>query len=130
VQFAKAIGMVPIRLHKEQSGYVINSLLVPWLMAAQSLVTNDVATPEDVDRAWMINSKMAMGPLGLLDLIGMETAYNVAAYWGEVSGNEEFKKNAAYLKAHFLDRNMLGQKTGEGYYKYPNPAYRQHDFLS
>jgi 3-hydroxybutyryl-CoA dehydrogenase len=130
VAFARAIGMVPIRLDKEQSGYIINSLLVPWLMAAQSLVTNEVALPQDVDKTWMISTKMAMGPFGLLDMIGMETAYNVAAYWGAVNGNEEFKKNAAYLKKNFLEHNKLGMKTGEGYYKYPNPAFRQHDFLS
>jgi 3-hydroxyacyl-CoA dehydrogenase len=130
VTFAKAIGMVPIRLGKEQSGYVINTLLVPWLMAAQSLVTNGVAAPEDVDKTWMITSKMAMGPFGILDVIGMETAYNVAAYWGEVNGDEQFKKNAAYMKKHFVDPNKLGMKTGEGYYKYPNPAYQQPGFLS
>lgn len=130
VTFAKAIGMVPIRLDKEQSGYVINSLLVPWLMAAQSLVTNGVASAQDVDRTWMITSKMAMGPFGILDVIGMETAYNVAAYWGEVNGDEQFKQNAIYMKKHFVDTNKLGMKTGEGYYKYPNPAYQQPGFLS
>ena len=130
VKFAIAIGMVPIRLDKEQSGYVINSLLVPWLMAAQSLVTNEVAVPEDVDKTWMIATKMALGPFGLLDVIGMETAYNVAAYWGEVNADEQLKKNAAYLKKHFVDANKLGMKTGEGYYRYPNPAYQQPGFLS
>ncbi len=130
VTFAKAIGMVPIRLDKEQSGYVINTLLVPWLMAAQSLVTNGISSPEDVDRTWMITSKMAVGPFGILDVIGMETAYNVAAYWGEVNGDEQFKKNAAYMKKHFVDPNKLGMKTGEGYYTYPNPAYQRPGFLS
>ena len=130
VEFAKAIGMVPIRLGKEQNGYVINSLLVPWLMAAQALVANDVARPEDVDRTWMITTKMAVGPFGMLDIIGLETAYNVAAYWGEVKNDEQLKKNAAYLKAHFVDKNKLGVKTGEGYYRHPNPAYQQPDFLS
>jgi len=130
VTFAKAIGMVPIRLDKEQSGYVINTLLVPWLMAAQSLITNGISSPEDVDKTWMITSKMAVGPCGILDVIGMETAYNVAAYWGEVNGDEQFKKNAAYMKEHFVDPNKLGIKTGEGYYKYPDPAYQRPGFLS
>jgi 3-hydroxyacyl-CoA dehydrogenase len=130
VKFAKAIGMIPIRVEKEQNGYVINSLLVPWLMAAQALVANDVARPEDVDRTWMITTKMALGPFGLLDIIGLETAYNVASHWGEVKGDEQLKKNAVYLKTHFVDQNKLGVKTGEGYYKHPNPAYAQPGFLS
>ena len=128
--FAKAIGMIPIRLDKEQSGYVINSLSVPWLMAAQALVTNGVALPEDVDRTWMITTKMVMGPFGFLDMIGLETAYNVAAYWGEVNKDEQLKKNAAYIKTRFVDTKKLGVKTGEGYYKHPNPAYQQPGFLS
>jgi 3-hydroxyacyl-CoA dehydrogenase len=128
--FAKAIGMIPIRLDKEQSGYVINSLSVPWLMAAQALVTNGVALPEDVDRTWMICTKMDMGPFGFLDMIGLETAYNVASYWGEVNKDEQLKKNATYIRTHFVDTKRLGMKTGQGYYKYPDPAYRQPGFLS
>ena len=130
VKFAQDIGMVPIRLGKEQNGYVINSLTVPWLMAAQALVANDVARPEDVDKTWMITTKMALGPFGFLDMIGLETAYNVASYWGEVKNDEQLKKNAAYLKVHFVDKNKLGVKTGEGYYKHPNPAYQRPDFLN
>ena len=130
LKFAKTIGMVPIRVDKEQNGYVINSMIVPWVMAAQALVANDVARPEDVDRTWMIAMKESQGPFGVLDMIGLETAYNVAAYWGEVKGDEQLKKNAAYLKKHFVDQNKLGVKTGQGYYKHPNPAYAQPDFLA
>jgi 3-hydroxyacyl-CoA dehydrogenase len=130
LKFAKAIGMVPIRLDKEQNGYVINSMTVPWMMAAQALVANDVARPEDVDRTWMIAMKVSEGPFAVLDMIGLETAYNVASYWGAVKGDEQLKKNAAYLKANFVDKNRLGVKTGAGYYTYPNPAYKQPGFLS
>ncbi len=129
VAFAKAIGMVPIRIEKEQNGYIINSLLVPWLTAAQSLVTNEVAKFEDVDRTWMISTGMKAGPFGLMDVIGLETAFNVTAYWGMVRGDEQMTRNAAYLKERFVDKGKLGTKTGEGYYKYPAPAYQQADFL-
>ena len=122
--------MVPIRIDKEQNGYVINSLSVPWLMAAQALVANGVARAEDVDRTWMIATKMAFGPFGMLDMVGLETAYNIASYWGEVKADEQLKRNAAYLKTNFLDSKKLGIPTGEGYYKYPNPAYQQPGFLS
>jgi 3-hydroxyacyl-CoA dehydrogenase len=128
--FAKQIGMVPIRLHTEQNGYVINSMLVPWLTAAQALVANGVARPEDVDKTWMVTTKMALGPFGFLDMIGLETAYNVFSYWGEVRGDEQLKKNAAYVKTHFVEKNKLGVKTGEGYYKHPNPAYLEPSFLA
>jgi 3-hydroxyacyl-CoA dehydrogenase len=110
VTFAKKIGMVPIRLDIEQNGYVINSLLVPWLMAAQALVVNGVARAEDVDKTWMIATKMSMGPFGVLDMVGLETAYNIASYWGEVNGDKQFQKNAQYLKTHFLNQGKLGVK--------------------
>lgn len=130
VDFAKAIGMVPIRLEREQSGYVINSLLVPLLAAAQSLVSNGVTSPENVDRTWMIATKMAAGPFGIMDRIGLETIYNVTSHWAEVKRDEQLRRNAAYVKTRFLDRGKLGVKTGEGFYTYPEPAFRKPGFLS
>ena len=129
VRFAAEIGMVPIRLEREQSGYVINSLLVPLLTAAQSLVTNGVTSPEDVDRTWMIATKMPRGPFGIMDLIGMETIYNVTTYWAEVRDDEQLRKNAAYVKRRFIDTGKLGIKTGEGYYRYPDPAFSDPGFV-
>jgi 3-hydroxyacyl-CoA dehydrogenase len=129
VRFAAEIGMVPIRLEREQNGYVINSLLVPLLTAAQSLVTNGVSDPEDVDRTWMIATKMPRGPFGIMDLIGMETIHNVTAYWAEVRDDAQLRKNAAYIKRRFIDTGKLGIKTGEGYYSYPDPAFSNPDFV-
>ena len=128
-EFAKAIGMVVIRLEKEQNGYVINSILIPWLMAAQALVANGVSQPEVIDKTWMISMKSAIGPFGILDMVGLETIYHVASYWGETNADAQYKKNAEYLKTKFVDAKKLGIKTGQGYYKYPNPAYAEPGFL-
>jgi 3-hydroxyacyl-CoA dehydrogenase len=128
VEFAKAIGMVPILLAKEQNGYVMNSLSIPWMMSGLALIANDVSSAEDIDKTWMICLK-SLGPCALMDIVGLETMYHVAAHWGEVKGDEQLKKNAEYFKAHFLDKKKLGVKTGEGFYKYPNPAYQEPDFL-
>jgi 3-hydroxybutyryl-CoA dehydrogenase len=129
VKFAEEIGMVPIRLGKEQNGYVINTMLVPWLMAAQALITNGVSPPEDVDKTWMITMKTALGPCGMMDMVGLETVYHIAAYWGEVNGDAQYTKNAEYIKAKFVDAKNLGIKTGQGYYKYPDPTFEQPGFL-
>jgi 3-hydroxyacyl-CoA dehydrogenase len=128
VKFAKAIGMVPILLAKEQNGYVMNSLSIPWMMSGLALIANDVSSAEDIDKTWMICLK-SLGPCALMDIVGLETMYHVAAHWGEVRGDAQLKKNAEYLKAHFLDKKNLGVKTGEGFYKYPNPAFAEPDFL-
>ena len=129
-RFAIEIGMVPIPLEKEQNGYVLNSMLIPIGNAAQSLITNGVASPEVVDRAYMImNRGCAVGPCGMLDIVGMTTAHNIFSYWGDANGDEQMLKNAEYIKTHFIDRGKMGLATGEGYYRYPDPAYAAPDFL-
>ena len=128
VEFAKAIGMVPILLSKEQNGYVMNSLSIPWMMAGLSLIANDVSSSDDIDKTWMICLK-SLGPCALMDIVGLETMYHVAHYWGDERDDAQLKKNAEYLKTHFVDKNKLGMKTGEGFYKYPNPAYEAAEFL-
>ncbi len=129
VQFAREIGMVPIRIQKEQNGYVLNSLLIPWLSAAMELVVSGVAAPEDVDRTWMISMRVPVGPFGIADVIGLETAYHVEHYWGRRLNDERRLRNAAFLKEQYVDRGNLGVKTGEGFYSYPNPKYREQGFL-
>jgi 3-hydroxyacyl-CoA dehydrogenase len=129
--FAIEIGMVPIPVQKEQNGYVLNSWLTPLLTAGLSLVVNGVATPENVDRTFMITHRgCAMGPCGLLDVIGMKTGYDVAQYWGTVNNDAQMLQNAAYVKERFLDKGLQGMLGGEGFYKYPNPAYAEPDFLA
>jgi 3-hydroxybutyryl-CoA dehydrogenase len=129
--FAIEIGMVPIPVQREQNGYVLNSWFVPLLTAGASLVVNGVSTPEDVDRTFMIaNRGCAMGPCGMLDMVGMKTAYDVSQHWGTVNKDAQMLKNAAYVKERFLDRGLQGMLGGEGFYKYPNPAYAAPDFLA
>lgn len=127
-EFAVEIGMLLIPLLKPQSGYVVNTWLVPLLNAAQTLVTNGIAAPEDIDRTFMFGGG-AVGPLGLFDMIGMKTAYDVLAHWGEQNGDAQMIANADYIKERFLDKGLLGVQTGKGYYEYPDPAYQRSGFL-
>lgn len=127
-EFAVEIGMVPIPVMKEQNGYILNSWFVPLVNAAQSLVTNGVGTPEDIDRTFMVGGR-TIGPMGLLDMVGMKTVHDVLEYWGTQTGDAQMTANAAYVKEHFLDKGLLGLPTGKGYYEYPGPAYLRPDFL-
>jgi 3-hydroxyacyl-CoA dehydrogenase len=130
LKFAAEIGMVPIRLEKEWSGYVLNAMLVPLLTAAQSLVSNGIATPEDVDRTWMISTKTPAGPFATIDVIGLQTAYAIGDLLATKTGDPQFRKNADYLKENYLDKGKLGVNSGEGFYTYPDPAFLQEDFLT
>jgi 3-hydroxybutyryl-CoA dehydrogenase len=129
VEFAKEIGMVPIPIHKEQNGYVLNSLLVPLLSAAANLFVNGVTDVESIDKTWMISTGVKMGPFGVMDLIGMQTMYNVDKLWGEKLGDKVMISRAEFIKENFIDKGKMGVSTGEGFYKYPNPSYEHPDFL-
>ena len=126
--FATSIGMVALPLHKEQPGYILNTLLVPLLSSAMHLAANDIAAPETIDKTWMIATGSPTGPFAALDVIGMRTAHMIAAGHA-AAGDANSARVAAWLKAHFLDTGRLGMEAGQGVYSYPNPRYRDPDFL-
>lgn len=127
--FAKAIGMVGLPIYKEQPGYILNSLLVPFLDAAQMLLLKEVSDPETIDKTWMIGTGAPLGPFAILDVVGINTAYNITLAKAEATGVEEYKKLAELLKTEYIDKGKLGRETGEGFYKYPNPSFAQPGFL-
>jgi len=129
LDFAKDIGMVPVPILKEQPGYVINSMLVPFLFSAQSLYFNGVSDHETIDKTWMLFSGSNAGPFGIIDMIGMQTTFNVDMMQGNALGDEQLLKNGRGLKEEFIDKGKMGANSGEGFYKYPNPSYLDPDFL-
>lgn len=129
VDFAKAIGMVALPLHKEQPGYILNSLLVPLLEAAQRLLVREVADVETIDKTWMVATGAPLGPFAILDVVGITTAYNIGQAKADATGDEEFVRVANLLKTEYIDKGKLGRATGEGFYKYPNPSFADPDFL-
>ncbi|MNJ92083.1 putative 3-hydroxybutyryl-CoA dehydrogenase [compost metagenome] len=129
VAFAKSIGMVALPLHKEQPGYIVNSLLVPLLSAGLDLLVKGVADVETIDKTWMVATGAPVGPFGILDVVGITTAYNINKMAADAS-KDPFKQQVAnYLKEQFIDLGKLGVETGSGFYTYPNPAYKNTDFL-
>ncbi|SFB21975.1 3-hydroxybutyryl-CoA dehydrogenase [Lentibacillus halodurans] len=129
IKFAKAIGMVALPLHKEQPGYILNSLLVPLLEAAQKLLVKEVADVETIDKTWMLATGAPQGPFAILDVVGIKTAYNITLAKAEKTGDQEFKKLAELLKTEYIDKGKLGKETGEGFYTYPEPNFMEEDFL-
>ncbi len=115
--FAVRIGQIPIRLHKESPGYVFNAMYNALNREAITLATNGVATVEDVDLAWTTVTKMPRGPFGMLDFVGIDTAWHITQYWADVTQDPQLLANAAWLKA-YVDRGHTGVKAGEGFYDY------------
>lgn len=126
VEFAKAIRMVPFKLNKEQHGYILNSLLVPFLDAGAKLWANGIADPHTIDKAWMLATKAPTGPFATFDIVGLNTPYQVAL--ANAATDETQAKIASLLK-EMIDDGKLGITAGKGFYNYPNPEYQQPDFL-
>lgn len=129
VEFAREIGMVPIPIYKEQNGYVLNSLLIPFLSAATNLLVNGVSDIESIDKTWMVSAGYQMGPFGVMDIIGLQTMYNVEKLWGDKLSDKTMLERADFIKINYLDKGKMGASSGEGFYEYPNPSYQHPDFI-
>ena len=112
--FAEEIGMVPVKLKKEQPGYIVNSLLIPFMTAASKLFLHDVADVAEIDKTWRIATGSPFGPFEIYDIIGMETPYTLNAQ----SEDPEMREFAQILKRDFIDKGRMGRGTGKGFYDY------------
>ena len=126
--FARRIGQIPIYLKKESPFYVFNAMYFAFTRAAINLVRNDIASIEDIDRSWMGVTKMEIGPFGMMDAVGIDTALKIFKNWAKKSNDPELQATADIL-VDYVDKGNLGIKSGQGFYTYPNPDYQQPGFL-
>ena len=111
--FGRKLNQVPVVVRKENHGYIFNSMLMALIGSAGKLRTKEVASIEDIDKSWMVNFHMPMGPFGILDSIGLDTAWHVTNKMPD-------KASIAFaqLLEKYIREGKLGEKTGEGFYKY------------
>jgi 3-hydroxybutyryl-CoA dehydrogenase len=101
---------------QDRAGFVVNALLIPFILSAIRMLESGFATAEDIDRGLVLGAAHPQGPLALADLIGLDTTKAVAE-----SLYEEFKEPlyaAPPLLARMVDAGLLGRKTGRGFYTY------------
>ncbi|GAA1924784.1 3-hydroxybutyryl-CoA dehydrogenase [Nocardioides hwasunensis] len=101
---------------QDRAGFVVNALLVPFVLSAIRMLESGFATAEDIDRGLVLGAAHPQGPLALADLIGLDTTKAVAE-----SLYEEFKEPlyaAPPLLNRMVDAGLLGRKTGRGFYTY------------
>jgi 3-hydroxybutyryl-CoA dehydrogenase len=101
---------------QDRAGFVVNSLLIPYLLSAIRMVESGFATKEHIDEGMVLGCNHPMGPLALSDLIGLDTTMAVAE-----SLYEEFKEPLYApppLLARMVEAGLLGRKTGRGFYDY------------
>ena len=114
-EFAKKLGKEPIAA-KDNSGFVVNLLLVPYLLDAINALEHGIASVEDIDKGMMLGTGYPMGPFTLLDFVGLDTTYKIA----EIMFDEYREKR--YAPPPLLKRMVLagyyGKKSKRGFYDY------------
>jgi 3-hydroxybutyryl-CoA dehydrogenase len=101
---------------QDRAGFVVNALLVPYLLSAVRMLESGFASADDIDNGMVLGCAHPMGPLRLLDLIGLDTAKAIAE-----SLYAEFKEqlySPPPLLSRMVDAGLLGTKTGRGFYEY------------
>jgi 3-hydroxybutyryl-CoA dehydrogenase len=119
VAFATKVGKAPVRT-SDRTGFIVNRLLVPYLLDAVRVLEDGVASIEDIDNSMKLGCGHPMGPLTLLDFVGNDTTYYIANIMFD-----EFKEKR-FAPPALLKRMVLagwnGRKAGRGFYDYSDPA--------
>lgn len=117
-EFAKRLGKTPVPC-RDRAGFIANLLLFPYLNAATRMFDEDFASREDIDAAMKLGCGHPMGPLELLDLIGIDSAYEICeALWRQFRDTQDAP---APLLKQYMTASYLGRKTGRGFYSYESP---------
>ena len=128
VEFANEIRMLALPVLKEKSGYLLNSMLVPFLLSGLDLYANGISDPKSIDLAWTKGTGAPKGPFKIFDTVGLTTALNIVDQYQKVPGllkpllakmmlPYNFKGMKAILEKYIAE-GKLGVSSGEGFYKY------------
>jgi 3-hydroxybutyryl-CoA dehydrogenase len=113
--FAKRLGKEPVKA-KDNSGFIVNLLLIPFMLDAIRALENNVASVEDIDKGMQLGAGHPMGPFTLLDFVGLDTTYKIA----EIMFDEYREQRYAPppLLKRMVIAGMYGRKSGKGFYDY------------
>ena len=114
-ELAKSIGKVPV-LVNEAPGFVVNRIIIPMVIEGIGILADGVATKEEIDEAMKLGANHPMGPLALGDLIGLDVCLAIMEVLHEEFGDDKYRPHPLLKK--MVRANLLGRKTGEGFYKY------------
>ncbi len=116
-QISKDMGKVTVEIKKDTPGFIVNRIMIPHFIEAIKIVEEGIASIEDVDTAVKNGLNYPMGPFELMDLTGIDIAYNVMEYFYKEL-NKESKWSSPNLLKTIIRAGRLGRKTGAGWYEY------------
>jgi 3-hydroxybutyryl-CoA dehydrogenase len=114
------LGKVDVTIN-DRAGFIANALLFGYLNQAVSMLENRYATREDIDAAMKLGCGLPMGPLALMDLIGLDTAYEILDTMYRRGGRDRRHAPVPLLK-QMVTAGLLGRKSGRGFYTYEKPG--------
>jgi 3-hydroxybutyryl-CoA dehydrogenase len=126
--FIQDLGLIPILVRGECVGYALNRIWRQIKKEVLYLLEHGYVTPEDIDRGWMLDWGTALGPCGLMDLIGLDVVMDIEMIYFQASGDPS-DKPPRFLQL-MIAAGKVGVKSGQGFYSYPNPAYQRPHWLN
>ena len=127
-RFIESVGCIPLVVEKEVLGFCFGGVLRAIYRHVLSMWAGGFVDFRDIDRAWMLFTKMPRGPFGIIDAVGLDVVYDTAMiYYNE---SKDPKEHPPQAMLDMIRRNQLGVKTGKGFYTYPHPEYRNKKFLA
>jgi len=128
--YVLSVGGVPLVLKKENPGYLLNSMLSSVLSTALLLVVEDNVGYKEIDRSWMRHFNAFMGPFGMMDMFGLNIVYDGLLIDDPHGRMKIIKPKLLPFIKPYIDKGTMGVKTGEGFYSYPDPAFKDLEFLN
>jgi len=118
VELAQEINMIPLQVKKEQPGYLLNTMLIPFQWAGLQLWADEVADAQTIDRTWELATGAPSGPLSISDRVGLETIYNINLMMpGAQEEGTPANRLGKKLKEK-IDRGETGANAGIGFFDY------------
>lgn len=114
------LGKETVLCKVDSPGFIVNRILVPALNEAVFLVQEGVADPEDIDKAVKLGLNWPMGPLQLLDFVGLDTTLNIAHVFMDEFEDSKFRPSP--LLKQMVRAGLLGRKSGKGFYEWGSPG--------
>jgi 3-hydroxybutyryl-CoA dehydrogenase len=121
-RLARRVGLTPLMVQKESTGFLFNRVWRAIKREALHLVDEGVASVDDVDRAWMICWGMPIGPFGMMDMVGLDVVLDIEQIYHAESGDP--RDAPPRLLTDKVDAGEVGVNAGRGFYRYPHPAFQ------
>jgi 3-hydroxybutyryl-CoA dehydrogenase len=125
-QFGESLGLTTAVVRGQSKGFIINRIWRAVKRESLRVVDEGHADPEDVDRLWMLFFQTEYAPFGVMDMVGLDVVADIETSYQAVTQDPTDKPSAILYKK--ISEGKLGEKSGEGFYKHPNPSYAQPEF--